>query len=66
MSAVPTTLHLQPIDDGARDGRPQLVFGGGDFALGYWRRDAWVFGNGNPLPFEPDQYRPRANPELVL
>lgn len=63
MSAIPTCLQLQPIDGAAKDGNYCLLFAGRDFALGRWRHGAWRFGNGRPLPFEPESYQPRRVPE---
>jgi hypothetical protein len=54
--AIPPGFDLAPIDDVARDGHFQLVFGGNCFAVVRWR-DQWEFGNGIPLDFEPEAYR---------
>jgi hypothetical protein len=58
---VPATLkeRLRPIDDQARSGRLQMVFGAGEFALARWCADlaAWLCGT-EPLPYEPELYLP--------
>ena len=55
---APAALTLQPIDDAARAGGYQLVFGAGQFAVSKWDGARWVVPNGKPLPFEPEGYRP--------
>lgn len=55
---APAALTLQPIDDAARAGGYQLVFGAGQFAVSKWDGTAWRCSSGKPLPFEPEGYRP--------
>jgi hypothetical protein len=55
-SAIPACIALRPIDDAARDGQHQLVFGGGLFALVRWNGEGWAFGSGVPLEAEPTHY----------
>jgi hypothetical protein len=59
--SIPAALQerLRPIDDEARSGRLQMVFGAGEFALARWRADlaAWLCG-AEPLPYEPELYLP--------
>lgn len=54
--AIPATI---PIDDAARCGRFQLVFGGdAQFACARWNGEAWVFSSNRPLAWEPESYAP--------
>jgi hypothetical protein len=54
----PAGLQLQPIDDDARNGGFQLVFGAGQYAIARWRHGRWTFANGHQLHFDPEGYRP--------
>lgn len=54
----PDLLKLEPIDDRARSGGYQLVFGAGQFAAAKWTGERWSFPGGKPLHFEPEGYRP--------
>ncbi|WP_067734457.1 hypothetical protein [Novosphingobium naphthalenivorans] len=60
-AAIPPSFDLAPIDDAARDGRSQLVFGGEYFALARFFDSAWRFPNGIELDFIPTNYRPQVH-----
>ena len=65
MANPTTSFNLRPIDDAARDGSFQLVFGGaGYYACARWSETGWVFSSGMPLGFVPDQYHARAAVEV--
>ena len=52
-------IELRPIDDAARTGRFQLVFGGDRcFACVRWNGVHWVFSSDQPLDFAPEFYAP--------
>ncbi|EJL30091.1 hypothetical protein [Novosphingobium sp. AP12] len=53
------SIDAVPIDDDARDGRFQLVFAGGRYALVRFIAEHWVFSSGVPLPEHPTLYHPR-------
>lgn len=64
MSARPATpaaarIVTIPIDDAARDGRFQIVFVNGRFALVRWVGAQWRFSSGAALPVLPTHYQPR-------
>lgn len=51
-------IETRPIDDDARTGTYQLVFGAGQFAIARWQDERWAFSSGRPIGFEPEEYRP--------
>ena len=51
-------LGVVPIDEAAQNGRYQLVFAGGRFALVRWNHERWLFPSGQPWPLTPSHYRP--------
>lgn len=53
------SIEAVPIDDAARDGRFQLVFAEGRYALVRFVAEHWVFSSGVPLPDLPTHYQPR-------
>lgn len=56
MTAFPATI---PIDQPARNGCYQLVFGGdAEFACVRWDGGKWAFSSGTPLAWEPEAYAP--------
>lgn len=55
-STIPANIYLQPIDDDARDGRFQLVFQGGVFALVRWADGHWWWSSGLRSVLEPTHY----------
>jgi hypothetical protein len=60
LSAATLPFATRPIDEGARDGRYQLVFASdGYFAIVRFRAGRWEFSSGRPLDFEPTEYRPQ-------
>jgi hypothetical protein len=56
----PPGLHFRELDDAARNGEFWLVRDAQQFAIARWT-DTWRCSNGRALPFEPDQYRPKAS-----
>lgn len=63
-------LFTVPIDDQARDGTYQLVFGGASrsgpiFACVRWTGEDWVFPGGLPLDWPPRRYRPLIDHQIV-
>jgi hypothetical protein len=59
-AVAPALLGVRPIDDAARSGQYQMVFGHGQFAVVRWSHadGAWLFSSGHRLPFDPEGYRP--------
>ncbi len=57
--ALVQRLGVVPIDEAARDGRHQLVFARGRYALVRWVEEQWLFPSGNPWPIRPTHYKPR-------
>lgn len=55
----PAPIEVVPIDDAARDGRFQLVFAGGRYALVRFAAEHWLFSSGVPFPEQPTLYHPR-------
>ena len=55
---MPDAIQTTPLDDTARNGRFQLLLGGGEFAVARWADGRWVFANGVELHFFPTSYRP--------
>lgn len=53
---IPAAIDLQPIDGGARDGRFQLVFQDGLFALVRWADGHWWWSSGLRSVLEPTHY----------
>ncbi|MBT0667047.1 hypothetical protein HT136_01525 [Novosphingobium profundi] len=56
---TPVSIEALPIDDAARDGRFQLVFVEGRYALVRFVAEHWVFSSGVPFPGHPTHYQPR-------
>lgn len=56
--AVAERLGVVPIDEAAHDGRYQLVFCDGHYAIVRWFEDRWLFPSGQPWPSTPTHYRP--------
>lgn len=53
---IPAGIDLQPIDDAARNGRYQLIFQGGLFAVVRWADDCWCFSSGERSALDPTHY----------
>lgn len=61
----PAALSLRPLTGDARDGRYQLVFSAGEYAVARWGGEDWRYSNGAPLGFTPTHYRPSTQPETA-
>lgn len=53
---IPAGIDLVPIDDGARDGRYQLVFQGDLFAVVRWADGHWWWSSGLRSVLDPTHY----------
>jgi hypothetical protein len=58
-TALAERLGIVPIDAAAHDGRTQLVFAGGRYALVRWTEERWQFPSGQPWRLTPTHYKPR-------
>jgi hypothetical protein len=54
-----SSIDAVPIDEAARDGRFQLVFAKGRYALVRFTAEHWVFSSGVPFLEQPTLYHPR-------